>query len=64
MVKKDILFDISRQILSDIELVLHYNSSGSFYLPEDVGGELTYRFLNQDLMHILTYLKSLLDTKE
>lgn len=50
MVKKDILFDISRQILSDIELVLHYNSSGSFYLPEDVGGELTYRFLNQDLI--------------
>jgi len=63
MVNKQILFNISRQILSDIETVLHFNSSGSFYLPEDVGGELTYVFLGQDLIVELEWNDSVLFDK-
>lgn len=49
MVEKQKLFEFSRTILSDIETILHYNSEGSFYLPEDTGGEMSYQFLGQDL---------------
>lgn len=50
MVNKQQLFDITKQILEDIELVIHFNSSGSFFLPEDSGGDMTYRFFGQDLI--------------
>ena len=50
MVKKQQLFDLAKHILEDIELVIHYNSCGSFYLPEDSGGEMTYTFSGQDLI--------------
>lgn len=50
MVDKKELFSAASIILSDIETIIFYNSPGGFYLPEDAGGELTYRFFNQDLV--------------
>lgn len=50
MVDKQQLFDITKQILDDIELIIQFNSSGSFFLPEDSGGDMTYRFFSQDLI--------------
>jgi hypothetical protein len=58
MVEKEKLFQATRQVLEDIELVLHYNSSGEFFLPEDAGGEMTYRFFGQDLIVEFEWVES------
>lgn len=50
MINKEQLFQAAQCILFDIEAILHYNSPGEFYLPEDTGGELTYQFFGQDLV--------------
>lgn len=50
MVDKEQLFSAANIILADIETIIHFNSPGEFYLPEDAGGELTYNFFGQDLI--------------
>ena len=49
MINKTELFESAQCVLNDIETILYYNSTGSYYLPEDCGGELTYKFFGQDL---------------
>lgn len=58
MVEKEKLFQATRQVLEDIELVLHYHLSGEFFLPEDIGGEMTYRFFGQDLIVEFEWVES------
>jgi hypothetical protein len=50
MINKEQLFSAAKTILADIETIIHYNSPGEFYLPEDSGGELTYNLFGQDLI--------------
>lgn len=50
MIHKEQLFLAAQCVLDDIETILHFNSVGEFYLPEDSGGELTYQFFGQDLI--------------
>ena len=50
MINKIELFKSAQCVLNDIETILNYNSTGSYYLPEDCGGELTYKFFGQDLI--------------
>jgi hypothetical protein len=50
MINKTTLFESAQCVLNDIENILNYNSTGLYYLPEDCGGELTYKFFGQDLI--------------
>jgi hypothetical protein len=49
-INKTELFESAKCVLDDIETILFYNSAGLYYLPEDCGGELTYKFFGQDLI--------------
>lgn len=59
MIHKEELFQATELILCDIVQILNFKSSGNFFLPEDIGEDLTYQFFRQDLIVEFEWLETL-----